>query len=258
MILRSLSNAYQRTSEIYGAQPAWAVFIESQKRVTAPYGVIFQAEHSKLAGNLAEALLDDAFGDLPPEVIQAVGEHDFGWDLSDRAQMEALGQTNLRPFPSLSAEETLPSWRGSIAHAQSVGPLVDVLVSRHFCMLGGGDPNRADFVRTETERRATLEPDLPHELASLDRWTGAVGFCDLLSLYLCCGSHQMVEFPVAHPADPAAAHARKITLSWYSGSPQFSSLVLKSGTQVSLTVRTYSGQGKSLTPLTLEWRFANS
>jgi hypothetical protein len=256
VILRSLSNPEERTFDRSNAQPASAVFIETQKHVETPYAIIVQAEHARLAGDLAEALSEDAFGGLPPEVIQAVSQHDLGWDASDKNQLESLGQISPRPFPSLSAQETLPSWRRSVAHAQSVAPLVDVLVSRHFSLLGRGDPARADFVRTETERRAGIERVLPYAAADLDRWTGALGFCDLLSLYLCSGAHQPVEFPMAHPADPAAAHAPKTTLSFDDGSPRFSSPVFKSGTHVSLTVRAYSGRGTDLSPLSLDWRFA--
>jgi hypothetical protein len=213
MILRSLPKPDDTPPSPSGPRAAWAVFLESQKRVKAPYAIIFQADHSKLAGDLAEALLPDAFGELPPEVIQAIAQHDFGWNAGDQSQIESFGQTSPRPFPSLSAEETLPSWHDSIAHARSLGPLVDVLVSRHFTLLGAGDPARANFVRIETERLREIERVLPYAPADLDRWTSAVGFCDLLSLYLCCGSRQSVQFLMAHPACPAASHARKITFS---------------------------------------------
>jgi hypothetical protein len=222
----------------------------------APYAIIFQAEHSNLAGQLTEALSEDVFGKLSPEVIQAAGQHDFGWQDSDESQIQALGQKSPRPFPDLSVEETLPSWRNSVAHAASVSPLVDALVSRHFTFLGSGDPGRAEFVRRETDRRCEIERNLPFSPADLDRWTAAVGFCDLLSLYLCCDSQQSVEFPFAHPADPAAVQAPKTTLSWVDGSPRFSSTVLKPDAHISLTVREYSGHGTELRPLTLQWSFA--
>lgn len=255
MILRSLTNLEKRPADLSAPQPASAVFIETQKHVNIPYAIIFQAEHSRLAGDLAQALSEDAFGRLPPEVIQAAAQHDVGWNTSDQAQIESLGHTSPRPFPALSAGETLPSWRASVAHAACVAPLVDILVSRHFSLLGAGDADRADFVRTETERRGRIERMLPYRPEELDRWTGAVGFCDLLSLYLCCGSAQPVEFPLAHPADAAAAVAPRRILSWHNGSPRFSSPVLKRGTHVSLPVRRYGGHGTDLSPLTLEWSF---
>jgi hypothetical protein len=255
MILRSLSQPKEKAVDGSDAPKASEVFIETQKQVQVPYAIIFQAEHSQLAGQLAAALSEDVFGRLSSEVMQATGQHDFGWEASDQGQIEALSQRSPRPFPDLSAEETLPSWRSSVAHAGSVGPLVDVLVSRHFSLLGSGDPGREEFVRCETERREAIERILPYAPADLDRWTGAVGFCDLLSLYLCSGSQQPVAFPFAHPASPAATQAPKTTLSWHNGSPRFSSAVLRPGSQVSLTVRQYSGSGTDLRPLTLQWSF---
>ena len=231
----------------------------SQQHVTPPYAIIFQSEHSKLAGDLARALREDIFGDLPDEVIRAIAEHDLGWNDNDISQVHALGEASPRPFPALSTEETLPSWHNSIGHAASVTPLVEVMVSRHFSLLGTADPTRAGFVREENERRSAIERVLPFEPADLDRWTGAVGFCDLLSLYLCSGSREPVELPFAHPASPAAANAPRTTLSWNeSRQPRFSSPVLKPDAHLAMSVRKYSGNGTALAPLTLEWTFATS
>jgi Protein of unknown function (DUF3891) len=255
MILRPLSNAGSSSPEQDGPRPASTVFLEREKHITAPYAVVFQREHSQLAGELASALREDIFGELTPDVIGAAGQHDFGWDPSDLSQIESLPQGKLRPFPDLSVGETLPSWRNSLAHAASVSPLVEVLVSRHFCLLGSGDPGRQDFVNRETERRSKLESTLPFTAADLDRWADAVGFSDLLSLYLCSGCQESVQFPLAHPASPKASEAPKVTLLWRSGSPAFSSPVLKPGTQVSMTVRTYSGEGADLPRQTFSWTF---
>ncbi len=170
--------------------------------------------------------------------------------------MEGLASTSLRPFPAVSVEETLPSWRKSIAQAAAQTPLIEVLVSRHFCLLGAGDPERAEFVRDETARREPMEKVLPFFVTELDRWTSALGFCDLLSLYLCCGSQEPVEFPLAHPASPRATQAPKVTLQWRNGSPSFSHAVFKPGAQVSTTVRTYNGSGSTTSPQTFSWTFA--
>jgi hypothetical protein len=230
----------------------------SQQHVTPPYAIIFQSEHSKLAGDLAKALREEVFGNLPEEVIKAIGEHDFGWIDNDTGQIRALSQTSPRPFLSLTTEETLPSWHSSIARAASVTPLMEVMVSRHFSLLGTVDPTRAGFVHEENERRSAIERILPFEPADLDRWTGAMGFCDLVSLYLCSGRRKPVELPFTHPSSPAAANAPKTTLSWTdNGQPRFSTPVVKPGTHVAMTVRQYSGSGTDLSPLALEWTFAN-
>ena len=257
MVLRSLSIASQSSSRRLDPKPGWEVFLNTEKQIVAPLAIIFQAEHSLLAGQLASALSRDAFGELPPEVTQAISEHDFGWKGSDQAQMESLDRSAPRPFPALSTQETLPSWTGSVEHGRSAGPLVYVLISRHFTMLGAGDPGRAEFVRAETERRKEAEQGLHCSRSDLDRWTGALGFLDLLSLCLCCGCQDPVELPMAHPADPASSSARKATLSWEKGSPRFTPPVIRPGAPVSLDVRSYRGQDAEVSPLRLDWSFAN-
>lgn len=254
MILRALSTAHSPAAR--DVEPAAHVFIELEKQTGPPCAIIFQAEHSNLAGELAKGLDYDAFGEFPVEVIQAAAEHDFGWAESDEQQMQSLGKKPPRPFPRLSVEETLPSWRESLDHARSISPLVYVLVSRHFTNLGAQDPGREEFVYKETARRTAVESEQGFPNEDLRRWAGAVGFCDLLSLYLCSGSRHAVEFPLAHPADAAAEYARKVTLRWVDGSPQFSSPVIRQGTHVSLDVRRYDGVGREVTPLQLDWTFS--
>ncbi len=46
----------------------------------------------------------------------------------------------------------------------------------------------------------------------LDRWTAALGFCDLVSLYLLSGLSREVEFPLAHPASPEAQTAPRVKM----------------------------------------------
>ena len=229
--------------------------METQKKLHVPYAIIRQASHSKLAGDLALLLRDDVFGALPSEVIRAISEHDWGWQESDELQMDKLGEHEPQPFPRLSVPETLPSWNESVAHARQLGALEYVIVSRHFTTLGASDEGRAAFVHTENQRRAEVEHELPYTAVELQRWTGAIGFCDLLSLYLCSGSKHPVEFPLAHPADPASSQAGKVTLSWENDSPRFSEPVLRAGETVSLDAERYAGSGTELTPLTLSWHF---
>jgi len=258
VILRSLSEREIVAVEQLAPRAAWEVFDESQKHVRPPYAIVFQSEHSRVAGQIATALHDEVFGALKPEVIQAIAEHDFGWNDSDKEQLELLGTRDPRPFPALSAQETLPSWYGSVAHARSVSPLMEVLVSRHFSFLGAGDAARAEFVRSETERRSGMESNLGYGAAELDRWTDAVGFCDLVSLYLCSGRQDTVEIPLAHPSRPGAAGAPKVTLSWRHGSLYFAPGVLGRDAVLSAQSFEYSGQGTDVKPLRLEWTVERS
>ena len=50
------------------------------------------------------------------------------------------------------------------------------------------------FLADEQGRRAELVRSAP-DVASWNALLPALQFCDLLSLYLCCGSRQPVEFP---------------------------------------------------------------
>ncbi len=256
MILRTVPRSNAGFKQISELKPASDVFIQSQKSAEKPYVIIFQAEHSRLAGDLASGLRPDVFGELPPEVIQAIGEHDFGWKVSDESQIDSLSRREPRPFPKLSTEETLPSWDESVAHGYQLGQLQYVMVSRHFTLLGASDPGRAQFVESETRRRTRIDPSLACSTDDLNRWTAAIGFCDLLSLYLCSGSQAPVEFPLAHPADPAGSEARKVTLTWNDNSPHFSVPVLRSQATASLHGLNYTGQSSELTPVKVEWTFA--
>jgi hypothetical protein len=238
--------------------PAADVFLNSQKNVRAPYAIILQHDHSKLAGELLAAVHTSAFGDLRPEVVEAAAQHDFGWNESDSAQLRALPDRKLSPFPDLSAEENLQSWDRSLAHAARVDVLVEVLVSRHFCALGAGDEQRDPWVQRENARRSEIERKLPFTPEDLERWNGAVGFCDLLSLYLCSGLRRPVEFPLAHPASPQAEKAPKLKLEWADGSPKFDRGVIKPGTQVSVSTQIYGTAGSDLTPQPFSWTFANA
>jgi Protein of unknown function (DUF3891) len=253
VILRTLFRAERAAAEAGEPRSAWELFDESQKNVRAPYAIVFQAEHSRIAGQFAATLCEQAFGELEPEVIQAIAEHDFGWNDSDRRQVDGLGERSPRPFPALSAEETLPSWWSSVAHARSVSPLVEVLVSRHFSLLGAGDAGRAEFVRSETERRKSIEAELPYGAPDLDRWTDAMGFCDIVSLYLCSGCREPVKVPLAHPSRPAAAGAPMVTVWWQEKSLRFAPGVLGRDAVLSAEALEYSGRGKDVKPLRLEW-----
>lgn len=254
MIIRPLPPA-TITPESESPRPAAEVFTWLQKQAAPPHAIIYQFEHSQLAGQLAEALSPVVFGGLPQQVIQGIAQHDYGWQASDEAQMRSLHEIAPRPFPAMSTEETLPSWYASVAHARSLGELAYIVVSRHFTILAAGDESRAEFVRTETRLRKEIESGLSSRPEDLDRWTRAIGFCDLVSLYLCSGAQQAVQFPLAHLSDPASMNAPTTVLSWDEGAPKFSPPVFKPGTTAGLEARIYSGSAAELKPLHLEWFF---
>src|SRR5579875_2401730 len=109
MILRSIADANKAEAQSR-ARSASEVFLKTQKDIQPPFAILYQAEHSMLAGELARAFVAPEFCELPLEAVRAAGQHDFGWQASDQAQMDVLAEQMPRPFPALSTEETMPSW----------------------------------------------------------------------------------------------------------------------------------------------------
>ena len=52
-----------------------------------------------------------------------------------------------------------------------------------------------DFLTVEEQRQGRLLRLQSRVKAEVQYWTDVLQFCDLLSLYLCCGSEESVEFP---------------------------------------------------------------
>jgi Protein of unknown function (DUF3891) len=255
MLFRPLSIQYgpqeERQTE---ARPAAKAFLETQKHVAPPFAIVLQSAHAQLAGDLATSLCLEAFGKLPADAVEAIRQHDAGWERNDTHQMQVLSTQDPRPFPDIPAEESVVAWQDSIRHAEAISALAMVLVSRHFCLLATGDPAHQEFKTREEKRRETIEKSLGISPDELNRWTGALGFCDLLSLYLCSGSKVPVAFPLCHPADSEADFAAKIVLSWKGGQISFPSLVIKPNTQLSLDAVLYRGRWRETESLLLEWK----
>lgn len=214
--------------------------------------MILQPDHSRLAGEIAQHLRADVFGDLPAEVLAAIREHDFGWESNDRNQLANIRSQPLRPFPQLSPEETHPSWRESVRRARESSLLEGVIVSRHFCALASQLPPHFPFAEDENPRRERIERELNIPREDLDRWTAVIGFCDLVSLYLCCGAREPTEFPLAHPSLPDASLARKVFLERVDGQPSFTPAIMEPGA----TVCAKAWELPDLHTTELEWRFA--
>ena len=231
------------------ARPAYQVFVAHQQNVQPPYLPIPQPTHARLAGSLAQALLPEIFGSIPAEVIEAVRQHDYGWIGSDLAQLaESRNGSTIRSFPQLGAEEAVPAWDATVRLAEACSPLIGVLVNRHFCFLSDDDnPLHRQFREEARRRREPVEAALEIPAPDLDRWTAALGVCDLLSLYLCSGCTEPVEFPLCHPADAEAReHAEKTTLRWEDGVGQWSRPLFHPETRVSQMVAALEGDQKEL------------
>ncbi len=208
-----------------GAQPAWKAFAATQQ-VSEPLGCVTQPEHARLAGLIARSLRPEPFGVLSEAALAAIALHDQGWETADTAQLKNRPES----FLALSPDRAIPCWRESIDEAARRSTLEGVLTSRHFCLLADDSkPEHKAFVEEETARRLPIEAQF--DPAELDRYTAALGFCDLFSLWLAAGSSAAVELPLAHPASPHAAQAGKVRLQVTpEGSVQLDPELLRPGT----------------------------
>jgi Protein of unknown function (DUF3891) len=190
--------------------PAWELFVASQQATFTHF--VSQPAHAALAGQLSGFLKQAAFGPIPQEVIAVIGRHDRGWFEADSTAIEQSDHTPPKSFLAVAPEDAVQAWRSSIRYAERQSLLAGILTSRHFCLLAPQNNFvHHQFWQEETERRELIEQGYSG-FADLDRFTAALGFCDLLSLFLCSGVEQSAMVPLAHPADPESAKAPQLTI----------------------------------------------
>jgi hypothetical protein len=207
------------TVAVPGAVPVWDAIQRKQKQRAQSWWLIAQPDHAALAGDVAALLDAPGLPQLGADVLRAITLHDAGWARFDggvRGTGNEL-QISLRD-PKLSPEgrplsfldmnpvEFLLAWKESIAQAALTGSIGGVIVSQHFSRIGkarlqaGGD-NPEDtsrleqFLRLESERQHELLAKGHHVVDEVMMLVDILQFCDLLSLYLCCGAQDDVEFP---------------------------------------------------------------
>jgi hypothetical protein len=191
---------------------AWEAVFNTQRQPCERCLLVAQPDHAGLAGDIA-AQLDPAFlGDDCPRLdnalVRAIGLHDEGWAEFDQAGSSLLTDAAGRPLSFLDVRppEFVRAWTGSIARAQDVAAAGGIMVSRHFSRLArhrlaSYDDTPADqqrlrtFLEDERQCQAALAHAVGFSDAQLERLTDLLQFCDLLSLYLCCGSREWVELP---------------------------------------------------------------
>jgi hypothetical protein len=166
----------------------WAQIEAVQRDVHLPCLLIPQPAHAVLAGEIAAMLI--AFGDLPSEIVRAIQMHDTGWAGSDAQQIQRLradggGKATPVPFVAVSSAELIEAWTASIDLVETLTKAGALVVSRHFLHLAGQDKAKQKFVQHEKSRQQRLAQHAKRE--DLERWTAALQFCDVLSLYLVSG-----------------------------------------------------------------------
>jgi hypothetical protein len=231
MILRAaLSPAYEAKS----AAELWQDFVESQRACTPILGYISQPAHAALSGRLAAALNGTFFGQVPEEVIAAIGNHDAGWAQFNLSALEGAERNSPLSFISMPAAISVSAWRRSIVEAQCRSPLSTFVTRSHFCLLAprDGDAEHEVFRKQETGYLQRTAPEIAHSAADQKRFVDLLGFCDLLSLHLCSGWPVEVQMPLAHPADPSLKDAEQITISIEQNILHLDKAVVPVGTRI--------------------------
>ncbi|HEY1264110.1 MAG TPA: DUF3891 family protein [Terriglobales bacterium] len=204
MILHPLESAAPNCG---APQPVWDVILHSQKQPARDWLLVAQSDHAQLAGEIAARIRLPGIPPLDDQVLRAIALHDHGWSAVDNFA-SPLTDAGGRPlsFFDVPPSDILRAWRGSIARAEEASPIAGILVSEHFCRIARdfahapkSAPEVAQALTTFLEREQDRQEQLraaqsrtEHEIGAL---VDVLQFCDLLSLYVCCGARDSVEFP---------------------------------------------------------------
>jgi Protein of unknown function (DUF3891) len=237
---------------------AWAQIEAAQRVVRLPCLLVPQPAHAVLAGELAAALLPTAFGELPPEIQRAIQMHDTGWAASDAQQIQRLRSTSGSKavpvsFIAISPQEAVEAWTASIDAVEAFSRPGAIIVSRHFSRIAQPDQaHHARFLQAEKARQRKLEGNASK--SDLDRWTAALGFCDLVSLCLLSGLGREVDIPMAHPASEESRKAPHVSMLVDQHHLRFTPATLSSGCTLTVQALKHpvSAQGARFETLTWE------
>jgi Protein of unknown function (DUF3891) len=198
---------------------AWAVVEDKQKQPAQEWWLIAQPDHAALAGDLAALLETPLIPNLDELVLRAISLHDSGWARFDGGERgtgreleislrEPQVDANGKPlsFLEMTPEQFVIAWEESIQRAAEVSVAGGAMVSQHFCRLTRSrlqshqdspqdKQHLEDFLGRQSERQAELLSKEAVAEQKLVLLTEVLQFCDLLSLYLCCGADDPVEFP---------------------------------------------------------------
>jgi hypothetical protein len=211
MILYPLGATEPRPKHVV---PAWEAVERKQRQEAAEWLLVAQTDHAQLAADLAQVIDSPLLPRLDREVLRAIALHDAGWERFDRrgltgSPVAASRHTSRgRPlsFLDMQVQQFLEAWLDSIAIVEEASALGGILVSEHFRRLAmvrlghANDPPEErgrieQFVSDETKRQQHLAQGVNRGERELAEMVDVLQFCDLLSLYLCCGAQEDVEFP---------------------------------------------------------------
>jgi hypothetical protein len=187
--------------------PAWIAVNQRQHTEAESYWLIAQPDHAQLSGELAANFANPKLEDA---IVRGIGLHDAGWGIFDAeinpgADPLLMASGKPRSFTEMPPSDFVRAWGSSIQQAEQIAPVAGLMVSRHFRNLGefalqrGQEPEDSvlirDFLHREVEREQRLQALAQRSPEQIERYVKALQFCDLLSLYLCCGASEYVEFP---------------------------------------------------------------
>jgi len=229
MILRPVGQPMEFSSEIVSA---WQAVAASQEESAAACWLIAQPDHAALAGDLAAQFVANEFPAQDKDVIRAIALHDAGWANYDGGGEAGGGRRGLIPQPLRDPEGRalsflrapvpvfLEAWELSIECAEEkAGAIGGLMVSGHFRRLGehhlaSVKDSREDAERIHTflEKQASCDEvrfsRQARSRAEVESLVDFLQFCDLLSLYLCCGSRASVQFPPLRGGRPTVLRRR--------------------------------------------------
>src|SRR5258708_1414374 len=205
MILRPLEPAPAPSEKFVSA---WPVVERIQRDKYTSCWLITQPSHAALAGEIAGKMGVPYIPKLDAELVQAIALHDAGWGIVDaQAIMQSRASLQYSPESFLAAgvTEFLAAWDKSIVVAESVCAAGGYIVSRHFQRLAEqglsaehdepAQKKAQRFLDREAHRQKKLPANQMRSTQELELPPGALQFCDLLSLYICTGARESVEFP---------------------------------------------------------------
>jgi Protein of unknown function (DUF3891) len=202
--------------KLAGRISAWEAVERRQKQTAQSWWLVAQPDHAALSGDLAASISSSHFPKLDAEVVQAIRLHDEGWakfDAADDRSTKSQDTTDKRnggarplSFLDMRPSVFMRAWKDSIRRAEESSPLGGILVSQHFSRLAENRlhtcadsfqdmENLRGFLRHEAEQRRCLAAKIGHPDEQIHGFVEVLQFCDLLSLYLCSGAVEEVEFP---------------------------------------------------------------
>lgn len=252
---------------------AWEAIARAEKTISVKYHLVRQRDHARLSGQIAAQLSIAGAPAMDDDIVRGISLHDEGWADFDcgRERLQATpasySETNValnkmgKPlsFLEIKAGDFLRAWRDSVEAAEAIAPIAGLIVSGHFRRLGqfgvsagtysGDDSQRVrEFLSQEEKRDRKLLCLQSRGEREVEYWTDVLQFCDLLSLYLCCGSEESVEFPQRIGPD-----GETIKLRVQDGVKVLSPSPFVRQVEFSVEAQCYPAEGKMLSAM-LSWQ----